>query len=102
MTTKTRKRKQAPMRLTRAARLKELRALIGLCFGLMEERFKVDGRLDEREVANAAGLCSGTIRRLLAGDYGLGVRWSTVQALAAVAGLKVDLAERGCEVSLVD
>lgn len=89
------KLKTAPKRLTPKHRLKDLHALVGICFGVLSEKN------DDKEICNLTGLSISTIQRLWRGHYSLAVRFGTIQALAAAAGLRVELTEYGCEVRLI-
>lgn len=90
------KTNKIPKRLTQKQRLRDLSETVGLCLGLLGER-----ELDGKEICNLTGLSLSTINRLWRGNYTLAIRFGTVQALAAAAGLRVELTEYGCEVRLV-
>ena len=80
--------------LTRAARLKDLNAFLGICFGLLDE--------DLREVANLTRLHPSTIYRLRGGDATLGCRFGTIDAIGRAAGLAMTWTETGITVRLID
>jgi transcriptional regulator with XRE-family HTH domain len=83
-------------RLTKKQRLTELKQGILICFALLE----TDHTL--KQIADKARLCPSTISRLHSGEFTLAVRFGTVQALAAVAGLVIELTDRGTLMTLVD
>lgn len=86
----------APKKLTKKERLKDLHSLVGICFGILCEEYC------DKEICNMTGLSLSTIQRLWHGSYTIAVRFGTIQALAAAAGLQIHLTEYGCEVRLVD
>lgn len=89
------KTKSSPKRLTPKQRLRDLAELVGLCMGILSETH------DNKEICNLTGLSISTIQRLWYGHYTLAVRFGTIQALAAAAGLRVELTEYGCEVRII-
>lgn len=83
-----------PIKLTEKQKLKELEAFIALCF------LSLDG-YDDKEIANFSGKSYYTIRRLRAGQYTLDIRYRTVEALGAAAGLKLVIGEHSASVEMV-
>lgn len=89
------KKTQPARRMTKKERFTELRAFVGLCFGMMEH-------LTWDEVAELSGLSRSTIRRLdLYGPSSLATHFGTVQALGIAAGLKLEMNPYSSRVSLV-
>lgn len=81
-----------PKMLTPKQRLRDLQGLVGICLSALSEKY------DNKELCNRTGLSLSTLHRLWTGQFTLAVRFGTIQALAAAAGLKVELGEYGCEV----
>ncbi len=75
--------------------LQEVQDIVDLCF----ERY-ADTCL--REVSNMTGLSLGTLYKYKNHDVGIGVRFSTVQALAVAAGLRVVSVKRGVRLYVVE
>lgn len=79
--------------MTEKQKLKELEAFVALCF------VSLDG-YDDKEIANFAGRSHYTIRRLRAGQYSLDIRYRTVEALGAAAGLKLVIGTASAHIEL--
>lgn len=84
----TKRAYRRPIVMTKARRLSDLRAILDLCFILMCETYP-DEDVDLKELANRTGLSVSTIRRLASHQYGLGVRFSTVQSMGLGAGVAI-------------
>lgn len=92
---------RTPLRRSHDQKLRELKAVINLCLFLMQEDFP-HNNMDYRDVSNRTGLSVSTIRRLDNETYGLGLRWSTVQAMAHGAGIRVTAHGDGIRLSAAD
>lgn len=85
--------KRKPIRLTEKQKFDELRHFIALCFLSLEG-------YDDKEIANFTGKHWHTIYRLRSGRYTLDLRYRTVEAIGAAAGLKLRIGDKGVEVEL--
>lgn len=83
----------AKVRLTRAARLREVKQLVNLCFGMLEDK-------SFAQVADMTGLCEATVRKLHSNDFTLRTTIGSIQALAYAAGFKLELHEGKVLISL--
>ena len=84
-----------PMRLTQKQRLQDLKRIVQTCFTLLNST-------DFKEISNLTLLSLPTIYKLHKGkNITLAVRFGTIQALCAAAGLKVVTTPFGMDVRLV-
>lgn len=80
-------------KITRTARLREVKELVALCFAVLEE-------YSIQEIAGKTGLCYGTVHKLRSMDFTLRTTIGSIQALAYAAGFKLELHEGKVLISL--
>lgn len=92
-TTATRKR--TVKKLTAKKRLEELQSFVSLCFIMLEGQ-------NFHQIADKAMLSHTTIYRLFHGQYSRAVRFGTIQALGIAAGLRLEMTEYDCKVTIAE
>lgn len=79
----------------RSVLLQEVQDIVDLCF----ERY---GDTCLREISNMTGLSLGTLYKYRRHNVGVGIRFSTIQAMAVAAGLRVVSVRRGVKLYVTE
>lgn len=94
----TKRRSTTVEKYTKKRRLEDLRSCIKICMHVLY----TEKQMDDKEVCNATGLSLSTVYRVFNGQFSLAIRFSTVQAIAAAAGFKVELIKGTSTLAIVD
>lgn len=92
--TQRKQRTTSITRLTATKRLDELKALVGICFILLEDK-------DDKEICNLTGLHLSTVKRYRNNNVSLHSEFGTIQSFGIAAGIKIEMNEYGYQVRLI-